>query len=271
MTLYTDAARRLRERIRRELEMRLRQSAEGRALLAVTGAGSRIGQAASLIATAFRGRGRAVPQTEEMPAFGAAPPAKPPQRPRTPVPAPEPERITRKIGGRTRQYDPDDPIVTGEMVEVESSNVHSIGYRWNESNPMKGSILVRFLEDGAPGPTYAYDNLHPDVFEAMQIASSKGAFVWDRFRVRGTVSGHRVPYTLVGLSSSGYVPRKATRFGRNEYFIRRQVRGKNGRTYESELQDEAVQTLTQRKPPEIGVPRDGRPATGSPARGRPRR
>lgn len=70
---------------------------------------------------------------------------------------------------------------------------------------------------GGRGPMYAYYDVPVRVFERMRRASSKGKFVWDELRVRGTVYGHRYRYSLVqGQVSTQkgvqgvYVPRKAT-------------------------------------------------------------
>lgn len=68
------------------------------------------------------------------------------------------------------------------------------------------------------GATYAYGSrkspIPRSVFLAMKSLPSKGGFVWDRLRIRGTISGHRVPYTLAAVPDEGdntYVPRKAAR------------------------------------------------------------
>lgn len=183
---------------------------------------------------------------------------------------------TVAVGGRQRTYAANDPAMTGEMIEVESSNVHSIGYIWNWDDPMKGTLQVRFLQSSkgqqrkSAGPLYYYYGVHPEVFEAFQRAASKGEFVWDRLRVRGTVSGHRFHYDLKGVTG-GYVPRKATRYGQNEYFIRRSVRARdrdgNIHELESELADERVGSL-ERGIPNRGIPDRGVPDRGTPNRGR---
>jgi hypothetical protein len=131
--------------------------------------------------------------------------------------------------------DPDAPEYRGEMLGVQSSNVHSIGFRWNDAAPNRGTLMVRFLHKvkGQPagaGSLYEYSGVHPSVFDTMRSAASKGKFVWDRLRIRGTVSGHRYWYALRQLHSSGYVPRKAVRYGDREYFVGRQVTGTNTRT-----------------------------------------
>lgn len=137
---------------------------------------------------------------------------------------------------------PDDPVYNGQMIRVSSSNVHSIGFRWNAANPSQGTLIVRYLQKGRPGPEYEYDRVHPLVFEALRTAESKGRFVWDRLRVRGTVSGHRYHYQLTGIAG-GYVPRQAKRYGDNEYFVTRSITAQNARTgerrrFQSQLPDQ---------------------------------
>lgn len=194
----------------------------------------------------------------------------------TPIRKPaRPEKEVRQIGGRTREYKPNDPTITGELIQVTSSNVHSIGYLWNDDDPMKGTLQVRFLQGrgnakGA-GPLYYYYGVHPDVFDAFMRAASKGEFVWDRLRIRGTVSGHRFAYDLKGITG-GYVPRQAKRYGQNEYFVQRRVRGKSRRTgevqeFESELPDRLVGRAEPQRPSQ-GLPNRGSVNRGTPNRGR---
>lgn len=73
---------------------------------------------------------------------------------------------------------------------------------------------------GGRGARYAYFDVPMRVFERMRRASSKGKFVWDELRVRGTVYGHKYRYSLVqGQVSTQkgvqgvYIPRKATAQG----------------------------------------------------------
>ncbi len=110
---------------------------------------------------------------------------------------------------------PDHPINTGKFVEVQSSNVHSVAYDARDS-----TLFVRFwqkkwdkdLQDyvpSGPGPIYAYSYVPPQMFVDLLESRSKGGWVWDNLRIRGTVSGHRFDYRLVAIAG-GYVPRKAT-------------------------------------------------------------
>lgn len=124
--------------------------------------------------------------------------------------------------------DPSEPIYRGKMQEVDSSNVHSIGFLWNDREPANGRLLVRFWhkESGkqkTPGATYVYERVHPNVFELFRDAASKGKWVWDRLRIRGTVSGHQYDYRLFSISNN-YVPRQATRIGNQEWFVPRKIR-----------------------------------------------
>jgi hypothetical protein len=74
-------------------------------------------------------------------------------------------------------------------------------------------------KQNAPGSTYAYFGVAPNLFTRMKMAHSKGKFVWDSLRVRGTVYGHQYRYQLVvgqlvegvpGGQALQYIPRKAT-------------------------------------------------------------
>lgn len=150
--------------------------------------------------------------------------------------------IDRVDGDRVR-VDSDDPLYTGEMIEVTSSNVHSIGFildgaqqsqphQGNVLHNRSGTLLIRFLDSAeggvrsGPGPLYEYKDVPATLFVQFQSAASKGTFVWDHIRVRGTVTGHRYSYDFAG-SPSGYVPRQAAiRRGQNgQHFLRRTFNG----------------------------------------------
>lgn len=71
---------------------------------------------------------------------------------------------------------------------------------------------------GQAGSTYAYYGVAPDVFSRMKGSASKGKFVWDTLRIRGTVYGHRYRYSLVagqvaGTGGKPYIPRRASKTG----------------------------------------------------------
>ena len=74
----------------------------------------------------------------------------------------------------------------------------------------QGNMIVRYKnKQGGSGPVYRYIGTPKSVYEGMEAAPSKGGFVWDRLRVRGSKSGHQYPYSLAGTGASDYVPRQA--------------------------------------------------------------
>ena len=119
------------------------------------------------------------------------------------------------------------PEETGfDMIRVTSSNVHSIGYQSST-----GTLAVRYLapilisagrgvriggKTNAPGPLYHYFDVSPKLWKSFESASSKGKWVWDHLRIRGTVAGHKYDYRLVTgtVAPTGvqlrYIPRRAS-------------------------------------------------------------
>lgn len=86
------------------------------------------------------------------------------------------------------------------------------------------------------GPMYAYLKVPPGVYTGMKEAASKGKFVWDRLRIRGTIHGHQFNYVLIHGSvtiqpgvSGVYIPRKATAAG----FRSRAVRDIGSKTFQT--------------------------------------
>jgi len=135
--------------------------------------------------------------------------------------------------GQTIRLRPDHPMLTGEVVHCESSNVHSFRYDYESA-----TLYVRFLGHrrdgtrGGPGPMYRYSDVEPELFLSLQRAASKGGWVWDHLRIRGTISGHQKDYELVGVSG-GYVPRKATMTPMGEAYAPRKVRLPGGQWVQS--------------------------------------
>jgi len=181
--------------------------------------------------------------------------------------------------GPPRGFALNHPIVTGEMVKAHrSSNVHSFGYDIESTY-----LYVRFLgtlqgtlgPDGplraGPGSLYRYRNVTPEEFLSLYAASSKGDWVWDNLRVRGTWSGHKKDYELVGVEG-GYVPRKATvrrdptTNELQEWFIKRRVRGTDGNWLTSSMPTELAGELpwgeVDRGQPDRGFPDRGEPDRG---------
>lgn len=131
--------------------------------------------------------------------------------------------------GYHRLLDPNDSILTGEMIVVQSSNVHSCGFEFNLSQPLKSKLIIRYKQKDrrsggsgtVGGPTYEYLNVHPDFFQDLRDAASKGKFVWDQLRIRGTVAGHQYPYNLT-RAAQGYLPRRAMVRNGMQRFVRRE-------------------------------------------------
>lgn len=165
------------------------------------------------------------------------------------------------IGVGKQRFPKDHPIITKKKVPTpDSSNVY-----WFLYDIDTRTLYIRFDAQKTkhnpskrPGPVYSYANFPPQGFLDMIKASSKGGFVWDRIRIRGTVSGHRYSYNLERISEN-YVPRKATLTPSGEWYIQRKgvattVAGKR--------------TLVKSKP---SVPVSHLPNRGTPNRGRPNR
>lgn len=211
-----------------------------------------------------------IPPDEEGPFVGRAEPEE----------RPKPQPMTNKqvvdipmANGRVRQFPARHPIVTGDMVPVRSSNVHSIGYDADSVY-----LYVRFLQPSpilsankadadrkGPGPLYRYRDVEPEQFLAMLAAPSKGEWLWDNIRVRGTASGHRKDYELVGVMHD-YVPRKSTLMADGkEWFLQRKIRTTGGRWLTSSRRSEPVPASFYQqygRPPATGQPPG--PNTGRP-------
>ena len=123
---------------------------------------------------------------------------------------------------------PDDSALTGMMVRVTSSNVYAIGFEFNFDYPLKSKLIVRYKQKdrrggggSVGGPTYEYFGIHPDWFEDLREAGSRGRWIWDHLRIRGTVAGHQVQYSLM-RAAQGYLPRRAMVHRGMQRFIKRE-------------------------------------------------
>jgi KTSC domain len=169
------------------------------------------------------------------------------------------------------------------MIPVTSSNVHSIGFRldpndsFDDLQSSKGTLLIRFLADTkggkrtSPGALYEYHDVPARVFQEFRRAASKGGFVWDNVRVRGTVSGHKYSYDLAEIVN-GYVPRQAglKRGQQGEWYLKRRFR-QGDNVFESRLPERQVKLSgPNRAEPNRGVPDSFQflPNRGAPNRGR---
>lgn len=150
----------------------------------------------------------------------AAPPVRrPPQRQKPNLPPPKP---VRGAGGGPSQI---------QMHRVSSSNVYAIGYHAQTQTlavryqaPVIGKQNGQYkivAKANKPGPLYYYSGVPKRLWDSFASAGSKGTWVWDNLRIRGSIAGHQYDYRLVAgsLAPDGerimYVPRKATEAGYN--------------------------------------------------------
>ncbi len=126
-----------------------------------------------------------------------------------------------------------------EVLTPQSSNVYSFSYRTESSTLFvtykaseihnvrvgaarkkggsrqlrsQGGVHGKKLDSA--GARYAYLDVPKRVYDRMILAQSKGKFVWDELRVRGTIYGHKFRYLLWNGAVTGggnlYIPRRAT-------------------------------------------------------------
>lgn len=180
-------------------------------------------------------------------------------------------------GKGSRRLPVDHPAVTGQRILTkQSSNVYS--YRYDLEAQM---LWVRYRAPGpadseggrafVPGPLYEYRNVNLGEYMALMKAPSKGTWVWDNLRVRGTVAGYRKPYKLAGVTM-GYVPRHARlaigKQGLGEYYMPRSFRA-GTKTLRSRLPQEMVNKLSPRQAARMAARNlRGHPNRGTPNRGR---
>lgn len=76
-----------------------------------------------------------------------------------------------------------------------SSNVRRYRY-----NPSSATLDVQYKgKKGAPDTAYRYWNVSVPEAIAMHAAASKGTWVWDSLRIRGSRTLHRKPYAPIPL------------------------------------------------------------------------
>lgn len=147
--------------------------------------------------------GDALPQLD-------APPAKPPSTPQTTTASPaDPREPTlswweheRRAFREMRVAKADSELeafLAGVIIEVISSNVWRCQFVVEEQ-----TLYVQYRN----GNWYWYTGISEDEATQLYHAGSKGKWVWDCLRVRGTVFGHKKPYGLFqGGMSSGTPPK----------------------------------------------------------------
>lgn len=97
----------------------------------------------------------------------------------------EPDEVNRR---RLTQQQVEQFVYEQELLTVNSSNVANAQY-FLDSRQM----AVEFLNGGA----YLYNNVTEDEAIAFASAQSKGVWVWDYLRVRGSKTAHRKPFIRI--------------------------------------------------------------------------
>jgi hypothetical protein len=82
----------------------------------------------------------------------------------------------------------EDDIRRGKVMHVKSSNVD--WFKYDESSQ---TMTIGFLD----GSIYEYYSVPLNVALGMYRTGSPGGYVWDTFRVRGTVFGYKFEYALL--------------------------------------------------------------------------
>lgn len=137
-----------------------------------------------------------------------APPSPGPRR-SPPLPPPgmsEAERRETEIPAST------DPATrwaeSGEWFDgFSSSNVQAIQYHSDDQR-----LLIQYLD----GSMYAYHPVSMGLAMSLYGASSKGTWVWDNLRVRGTVFGYQIPYELLSGPSQRTLGKEARHWMRTQ-------------------------------------------------------
>jgi hypothetical protein len=108
---------------------------------------------------------------------------------------------------RERVLTPEEKFLLGKLQllygrDFQSTNpskpaVHAVWYR-----PAAGEIFVTFFDNSGgapvPGPTYKYWPISEAEARTTFRYSSKGIYVWDQMRVRGSATLHKKNYALAG-------------------------------------------------------------------------
>lgn len=105
-----------------------------------------------------------------------------------------PSRPARKLppahsgtGGGYLSEEQTAAFMEGEVMHVHSSNVVSAQY---DSGTQQMTVT---FNDG----TYLYYGVSDHEAEVFATATSKGRYIWDYFRVRGSATQHKKPYKKI--------------------------------------------------------------------------
>lgn len=162
---------------------------------------------------------------------------------------------------------PDDPrrewLFQGKFLKVQSRNVYAIAY-----SIATRELYVQYLfwapgmeQHSGPGPVYRYERIEPSLALTAYDAASKGVWIWDNLRIRGTFAGHQFPYSLFHVAND-YVPRRATFMLGGEWFVPRDFYAKSEGKWKPVRSSLPLAPVHWRG--EDASPFTGRPDNGSP-------
>lgn len=95
----------------------------------------------------------------------------------------------------------------GDWKPVQSSNVASIQFHADDDR-----LIIEYKD----GSIYAYHPVPMPMAIDLYRASSKGKWVWDNLRVRGTVFGYQIPYEHLSGPSQRTIGRELRKWMRSE-------------------------------------------------------
>src|SRR5678815_1557463 len=110
-----------------------------------------------------------------------------------------PERDQRLAKRQEKFNDPEVRfIVQGEWLETPQSSYMAACFY----NLIEQTLHVIHHDHSM----YGYRSVTPEMARSLYRAGSKGTWMWDNIRIRGTVYGHRVPYWLEMQPSAEFTP-----------------------------------------------------------------
>ena len=100
------------------------------------------------------------------------------------------DREKKKPEPEARSENPQivDYLVHGKWLNVISSNVHKVKYDREEK-----TLYIGYLNRSV----YWYSPISTAQAQDILLTPSKGGWVWDHLRIRGTARGYKVPYGRV--------------------------------------------------------------------------
>ena len=148
-------------------------------------------------------------------AFGSRSPSAPagPQGPPQPIGLDRVGAAAKAVKEREASSPAKQPIGDPQKATGHGDFLHGGEYSTFSSSNVRGASYDpenNFLEIGYKnGGRYGYHDVNRGEAKSFYDAASKGKWVWDHLRLRGTVFGYQKAYTYLGGKSQGYTPKYA--------------------------------------------------------------